>query len=123
MLLFIVLVAIPVPEPLTPNFCTGHLAIHSVIFGGILYTRADLDQASNQVESNASSLGLAAKVIWADRGPWTYGDARALCLINQSVPDLDCAGGPLRNRRVVGDDQHGGSLLPEFLKQAQDIGT
>jgi hypothetical protein len=44
-------------------------AIDSVIYDGILYTRADLEAASDYVESNASSLALAAKAIWADIGP------------------------------------------------------
>ena len=44
-------------------------AIDSVIHGGILYTRADLDKALSYVESNASSLSIAAKIIWPNLRP------------------------------------------------------
>jgi imidazolonepropionase-like amidohydrolase len=44
-------------------------SINSVIYDGILYSRQDLDEALDYVESNARSLGLAAKTIWANMRP------------------------------------------------------
>ena len=42
--------------------------INSVIFGGNVYTREDLDNLLYQVEQNASSWSIAAKLIWQKIG-------------------------------------------------------
>ena len=39
-------------------------AIHAVIYDGSVYTRKDLDNALAYVESNASSLRIAAQLVW-----------------------------------------------------------